>query len=124
MTANKHGIELLQDPALNQSTAFSEAGKQALALWGLVPDVTETEDLQLSRVMMQLGHKNTDLERYIYLLICWTTTRHSSIGPFCQTQSVFFRSSTIRPSRKPVSSSATFTGKLGACISQFRAAGR
>jgi malate dehydrogenase (oxaloacetate-decarboxylating)(NADP+) len=30
--------------------------------------VTETEDLQLSRVMMQLGHKNTDLERYIYLI--------------------------------------------------------
>jgi len=30
--------------------------------------VTETEDLQLSRVMMQLGHKNTDLDRYIYLI--------------------------------------------------------
>jgi malate dehydrogenase (oxaloacetate-decarboxylating)(NADP+) len=32
-----------------------------------VPDVTETEDLQLSRLMMQLGHKTTDLDRYIYL---------------------------------------------------------
>jgi malate dehydrogenase (oxaloacetate-decarboxylating)(NADP+) len=30
--------------------------------------VTETEDLQLSRVMMQLGHKTTDLDRYIYLI--------------------------------------------------------
>ena len=68
MTTNKRGIELLQDPALNKSTAFSEAEKQALELVGLVPDVTETEDLQLSRVMMQLGHKNTDLERYIYLI--------------------------------------------------------
>src|SRR6201998_363145 len=68
MTTNKRGIELLQDPARNKSTAFTEAEKQALELVGLVPDVTETEDLQLSRVMMQLGHKNTDLERYIYLI--------------------------------------------------------
>src|SRR6201997_4238639 len=68
MTTYKRGIELLQDPALNKSTAFTEAEKQAFELVGLVPDVTETEDLQLSRVMMQLGHKNTDLERYIYLI--------------------------------------------------------
>src|ERR1700758_3748674 len=68
MTTNKRGIELLQDPALNKSTAFTEAEKQALELVGLVPDVIETEDLQLSRVLMQLGHKNTDLERYIYLI--------------------------------------------------------
>jgi malate dehydrogenase (oxaloacetate-decarboxylating)(NADP+) len=67
MTTNKCGIELLQDPSLNKSTAFTEAEKQALGIVGLVPDVTESEDLQLSRVMMQLGHKNTDLDRYIYL---------------------------------------------------------
>src|SRR6202140_1492344 len=68
MTTNKRGIELLRDPSLNKSTAFTEAEKQALGIVGLVPDVTETEDLQLSRVMMQLGHKNTDLDRYIYLI--------------------------------------------------------
>ena len=64
----KHGIELLRDPSLNKSTAFTEAEKQALGLVGLVPDVTETEELQLRRVMMQLGQKNTDLDRYIYLI--------------------------------------------------------
>jgi malate dehydrogenase (oxaloacetate-decarboxylating)(NADP+) len=68
MTTNKRGIELLQDPSLNKSTAFSEAEKQALGIVGLVPDVTESQDLQLSRVMMQLGHKSTDLDRYIYLV--------------------------------------------------------
>jgi malate dehydrogenase (oxaloacetate-decarboxylating)(NADP+) len=68
MTTNKRGIELLCDPSLNKSTAFTEAEKQALGIVGLVPDVTESEDLQLSRVMMQLGHKNTDLDRYIYLI--------------------------------------------------------
>jgi malate dehydrogenase (oxaloacetate-decarboxylating)(NADP+) len=68
MATSKRGIEVLLDPALNKSTAFTEAEKQALGIVGLVPDATETEDLQLSRVMMQLGHKNTDLERYIYLV--------------------------------------------------------
>jgi malate dehydrogenase (oxaloacetate-decarboxylating)(NADP+) len=68
MTTNKHGIELLLDPSLNKSTAFTEVEKQALGIVGLVPDVTETEDLQLSRVMMQLGQKNTDFDRYIYLI--------------------------------------------------------
>src|ERR1700677_3353988 len=68
MTTNKRGIELLQDPSLNKSTAFTESERQSLGIVGLVPDVTETEDLQLSRVMMQLGHKTTDLDRYIYLI--------------------------------------------------------
>ena len=65
---SKRGIDLLHDPALNKSTGFTEAERQALGLVGLVPDVTESEDLQLRRVMQQLGHKNTDLERYIYLV--------------------------------------------------------
>jgi malate dehydrogenase (oxaloacetate-decarboxylating)(NADP+) len=63
-----HGMELLQNSSLNKSTGFTEAEKQALGLVGLVPDVTETEDLQLDRVMLQLGHKSTDLDRYIYLV--------------------------------------------------------
>jgi malate dehydrogenase (oxaloacetate-decarboxylating)(NADP+) len=67
-STSKRGIELLRDPSLNKSTAYTEAEKQALGVVGLVPDVTETEDLQLQRVMMQLGHKNTDLDRYIYLI--------------------------------------------------------
>ena len=68
MPAAKHGIEVLRDPVLNKSTAFTEEEKQALGIVGLVPDVAESEDLQLSRVMMQLGHKTTDLDRYIYLV--------------------------------------------------------
>jgi malate dehydrogenase (oxaloacetate-decarboxylating)(NADP+) len=68
MPAAKRGIEVLRDPSLNKSTAFTEEEKQTLGIVGLVPDVTESEDLQLSRVMMQLGHKTTDLDRYIYLV--------------------------------------------------------
>src|SRR5438445_10377219 len=68
MTRNKRGMELLHDPSLDKSTAFSETEKQALGIVGLVPDVTETLDLQLSRVMMQLGHYKTDHDRHTYLV--------------------------------------------------------
>ena len=54
MPSNKRGIELLQDPSLNKSTAFTEAEKQALGIVGLVPDVTESIETQLSRVLLQL----------------------------------------------------------------------
>jgi malate dehydrogenase (oxaloacetate-decarboxylating)(NADP+) len=66
--SGKRGIEVLNDPALNKSTAFSEAEKRELGLIGLVPDVTETQELQLQRVNLQLAQKPTDLERYIYLI--------------------------------------------------------
>ena len=64
----KRGVDILHDPTLNKSTAFTEAERQALGLVGLVPDITESEDIQLRRVLLQLGHKNTDLDRYIYLV--------------------------------------------------------
>lgn len=66
--ASKRGIDLLHDPVMNKSTGFTEAERQALGLVGLVPDTTETEDLQLRRVLLQLGQKTTDLDRYIYLV--------------------------------------------------------
>src|SRR5262249_40862579 len=64
----KRGIDVLHDPVLNKATAYSEQERQALGLVGLVPDATESEDLQLRRVLQQLGHKTTDLERYVYLI--------------------------------------------------------
>ena len=67
-TSAKRGIDLLEDASLNKSTAFTEVEKEALGLVGLVPDLTETEDMQLQRVLLQLAQKPTDLERYIYLI--------------------------------------------------------
>jgi malate dehydrogenase (oxaloacetate-decarboxylating)(NADP+) len=55
--AEKRGIEILRDPRLNKSTAFTDSEKETLGLVGLLPDVTESEDLQLQRVMLQLSQK-------------------------------------------------------------------
>jgi malate dehydrogenase (oxaloacetate-decarboxylating)(NADP+) len=57
---SKRGIDLLRDPRLNKSTGFSEAERQALGLVGLVPDVTESIETQLSRVLQQLKGKPND----------------------------------------------------------------
>jgi len=35
----KRGMDVLHDPVLNKSTAFTEAERQALGLAGLVPDL-------------------------------------------------------------------------------------
>lgn len=64
----KHGIEVLHDPALNKSTAFTEAERESLGLTGLLPAGVDTEDVQVQRVLQQLEAKPTDLERYIYLI--------------------------------------------------------
>ena len=61
------GANLLHDPRLNKSTAFSEAEREAMGLIGLLPEGVDTEELQLQRVHVQLSQKTTDLERYIFL---------------------------------------------------------
>src|SRR5215813_246770 len=65
---SKRGIDLLHDPALNKSTGFTEAERQAFGLVGLVPDVTESIETQLNRILQQLNGKPNDLERFIHLM--------------------------------------------------------
>jgi malate dehydrogenase (oxaloacetate-decarboxylating)(NADP+) len=67
-STSKRGIEVLHDPRINKSTGFTEAERQALGLVGLVPDVTESIETQLDRVLAQLKDKPTDLERFIHLM--------------------------------------------------------
>ena len=62
-----HGIHLLRDPRLNKSTAFTEPERETLGLIGLVPEGVDTEETQLRRIHLQLSHKSTDLDKYIYL---------------------------------------------------------
>ncbi|MEA2609074.1 MAG: hypothetical protein QOJ75_1317 [Chloroflexota bacterium] len=67
-SVGKRGIDLLRDPQLNKSTAFSEAERETLGLTGLLPAAVDTEEIQVRRALQQLGQKPTDLERYIYLI--------------------------------------------------------
>ncbi|MTH95652.1 NAD-dependent malic enzyme [Roseibium sp. RKSG952] len=70
MTHSQHlltGIELLQNPRTNKGTAFSMEEREKYGLTGLLPDVVETIDDQVQRALMQLGHKHSDIDRFVYL---------------------------------------------------------
>jgi malate dehydrogenase (oxaloacetate-decarboxylating)(NADP+) len=67
VASSKRGVELLQDPRLNKSTAYTSAEREKFGLTGLLPPEVETQDAQFARVLQQLAAKTTDLERYIYL---------------------------------------------------------
>ena len=61
------GMELLDCPLLNKSTAFSEEEHTAFGLHGLLPPHIETLDEQVVRAYEAFQKKPDDLERHIYL---------------------------------------------------------
>jgi malate dehydrogenase (oxaloacetate-decarboxylating)(NADP+) len=63
-----HGIALLHDSATNKSTAFTQLERDAEGLTGLLPSAVETLEAQLKRCQWQLDKKESDIERYIYLM--------------------------------------------------------
>lgn len=58
----------LTNSSLNKSTAFSEKEREEFRLVGLLPDKIESIELQLQRVLRQLGYKTTNYERYLFLM--------------------------------------------------------
>jgi malate dehydrogenase (oxaloacetate-decarboxylating) len=62
------GKSLIENPLLNKGSAFSEKERREFGLLGLVPPHVSTMEEQLTRTYESYKHKNTDLERYIYLV--------------------------------------------------------
>jgi malate dehydrogenase (oxaloacetate-decarboxylating) len=61
------GMALLNCPALNKGTAFSDEERDRLGLHGLLPPHVETLEEQLVRAYEAYQQKTTDPERHIYL---------------------------------------------------------
>lgn len=68
MTSPLRGQQLLRDPARNKSTAFTPDERERFGLRGLLPAASLTQELQVERVLENFRRKETDLERYIFLL--------------------------------------------------------
>ncbi len=64
----QRGARLLHDPLRNKGTAFTEAERDALGLRGLLPPHVQTQEAQVERVLENLRRKESDLEKYIYLV--------------------------------------------------------
>ena len=61
------GVDLINRPALNKGTAFTEDERSRLGLHGLLPPHIETLDEQVVRAYAAYRRKDDDLERHIYL---------------------------------------------------------
>ena len=62
------GVKLLHDPVRNKGTAFTEAERDTLGLRGLLPPRHNSVAEQELRVLDNLRHKVSDLERYLFLI--------------------------------------------------------
>ena len=66
-TVRLRGMELLNNPALNKGTAFTEDERESFGLNGLLPPVVESLHDQCVRAYQAFSLKPNDLERHIYL---------------------------------------------------------
>src|SRR6202162_5004226 len=66
-TAGPRGVNLLDRPILNKSTAFTQDERSQLGLHGLLPPQVESLDQQAVRAYEAYRRKDDDLERHIYL---------------------------------------------------------
>jgi malate dehydrogenase (oxaloacetate-decarboxylating) len=62
------GQVLLDTPMLNKGSFFSESERREFNLLGLLPYHTSTADEQLARSYENYKNKNSDIERYIFLM--------------------------------------------------------
>lgn len=63
----KKSVDILRDPRLNKSTAFSESEKEKYGLRGLLPFAVTSQEMQKQRVLDNIRIKDTDLQKYIFL---------------------------------------------------------
>ena len=66
-TKSPTGFDILRNPALNKSTAFTDEERDRLKLRGLLPAAICPQPLQLERVMENIRRKNNEIEKYIFL---------------------------------------------------------
>src|SRR5262245_61750409 len=62
------GHALLVNPLLNKGSAFSEEERRDFGLAGLLPPHVSSVEEQLARTYESYRRKETDLQRYIYLV--------------------------------------------------------
>jgi malate dehydrogenase (oxaloacetate-decarboxylating) len=104
------GHEIIENPLLNKSTAFTAEERDAFGLHGLLPDSVETLEEQVMRRLAAVRALPTDLDRFVFLRELQDTnetlyyaliTRHleellpviytPTVGAGCQKYSRIFR---------------------------------
>ena len=68
MSKSPRGYDVLHNPALNKSTAFSHEERSELGLRGLLPHKVNEPATQEKRALENIRRKGYDIERYIFLI--------------------------------------------------------
>ena len=63
----KTGDAVINDGALNKSTAFTPDEREELGLRGLLPYVESSQPQQMTRALQNMRRKKSDIEKYIFL---------------------------------------------------------
>jgi malic enzyme len=63
----KQGRDLIRDPLLNKGTAFGAAERERFRLHGLLPSRQISMDLQVRRIVEDIDHAPTPIDRYLKL---------------------------------------------------------
>ena len=66
--AMARGVDLLHDPRLNKGTSFTEVERDVFRLRGLLPPRVNSQAEQVARALESLRRKQSDLERYIFMI--------------------------------------------------------
>ncbi|CAE1265250.1 E1.1.1.40 [Acanthosepion pharaonis] len=61
------GIDIIRNPRINKSLAFTLKERQIMGIHGLLPPCIITQDQQAYRVLENFRRRPTDLDKYIYL---------------------------------------------------------
>ena len=62
------GLELMQNPALNKGTAFTDAEREVFGLRGMLPPRVLSLDQQVGKIIENCRRKPNDIEKYIQLM--------------------------------------------------------
>ena len=83
LKVSARGYDIIRNPMLNKSTAFSEAERQELGLSGLLPAQANDIDVQAKRTYESLRRKMDPLERYIGLASLQDRNEHLFYRVLC-----------------------------------------
>ena len=61
------GLDVLLNPALNKSTAFSEEERERYGLRGLLPPAVCSQQVQLKRALESIRRQRSDIDKYVAL---------------------------------------------------------
>ena len=120
MSEEKTGQDKLFDALTTKGTAFTDAERHEYGLLGLLPTAVKTLEQQAEHCWNEFSTRREGLDQHIYLRALQERNETLFYRVLLTTSPRPCRSCTPRPSVRPASASARFTGGRGDCLCPTR----